>query len=470
MNFLAFDLGATSGRSVLGTLNGQGKLEMKELTRFPNAMMPLDGGLHWNIYALFEELKRGLKECARCGVVPDSVGIDTWGVDYGCVAPDGSIISLPFAYRDGRTAGAADRFFREAMPASELYRRTGIQHMDFNTAFQLYEHRRDFAQSHAAMLLFIPDLLSYMLTGEAVTEYTIASTGAIVDAAKRTLDLTILRDCGAEPRQFARLVQPGQRIGLLKEEIAREVGLPQVPIVAVAGHDTASAVAAIPATDPDFAYLSSGTWSLMGIETSAPVINSTTESHNITNEGGVCGTIRLLKNITGMWILEQCLKKWKEEGKTYTYPQLVEMAQASKEVCTIDPDDPSFTAPEDMPRAIAEYCRATGQPVPEDHGQYVRSIFGSLAKKYAKVLGVFISLSDHPVKRLHVIGGGSRNAFLNQLTADAIGLPVVAGPAEATALGNIMLQAMAAGLVPDLGAMRRLIAENVPTTTFNPAV
>lgn len=467
-SFVAFDLGATSGRSILGELTGNGKLSIKELTRFPNQMMSLNGHLTWNIYSLYEELKRGLREAASLGVTPASIGIDTWGVDYVSLAPDDSIIWLPYAYRDSQTIGAADRFFKNAMPASLLYGCTGIQHLDFNTVFQLNEHRNDFSHLNAAKFVFLPDALSYMLTGNVVTEYTIASTGALIDARRREFDHRVLETVGLDTSKFGKLVMPGHIIGNLKTEIADEVGLPAVPVVAVAGHDTASAVAAIPALDRKFAYLSSGTWSLMGIETDAPVINETTERHNITNEGGVGGTIRLLKNITGMWIVEQCLKQWKSEGVAYTYPQMVELAENSDAVCIIDPDDSSFTAPADMVATIDGYCRATGQPVPSTHGEYIRSVFESLACKYAKILDVFRSLSEYPIERLHVIGGGSRNAFLNQLTADACGIPVIAGPAEATALGNIMVQAMASGDVKNLAELRKVIADNIETVTYYP--
>lgn len=466
--FVAFDLGATSGRSILGALTADGKLTTKELTRFPNQMMPLNGHLHWNIYSLFEELKRGLREVARLGIAPTSIGIDTWGVDYVCLAADGSIIGLPYTYRDSQTIGASDRFFNNVMSATQLYGSTGIQHLDFNTVFQLNEHRNDFSHLNAAKFVFLPDALGYMLTGNIVTEYTIASTGALIDAYKQDLDNRILENLGLNTSRFGKRVMPGHVVGNLKAEIAEETGLDTVPVVAVAGHDTASAVAAIPALDRNFAYLSSGTWSLMGIETDAPVINEMTERHNITNEGGVEGTIRLLKNITGMWIVEQCLKQWKSEGCSYTYQQMVELAEKSDAVCIIDPDDASFTAPADMVAAIDEYCRATGQAVPASHGEYIRSVFESLARKYAKTLDVFRGLSEYPIERLHVIGGGSRNAFLNQLTADACGIPVISGPAEATALGNIMIQAIASGTVKNLAEMRKVIADNIETVTYYP--
>ena len=466
--FIAFDLGATSGRSILGELTVDGKLTTKELTRFPNQMMPLNGHLHWNIYSLYEELKRGLREVACMGITPTSIGIDTWGVDYVCVDPDGNFIGLPNAYRDIQTIGADGRFFENVMSATELYRHTGIQHMGFNSVFQLNEHRDDFGHRNATKFVFLPDALAYMLTGNIVTEYTIASTGSIVNAATRQLDVEVLATVGTEPAKFGPMVEPGHVVGLLKEEIAAETGMKQVKVVAVAGHDTASAVAAIPALDRNFAYLSSGTWSLMGIETDAPVINEMTERHNITNEGGVEGTIRLLKNITGMWIVEQCLKQWKSEGKDYSYPEMVALAQCSKAVCTIDPDAPDFVAPANMVAAINEYCRASNQKVPATHGEYIRSIFESLARKYAKTLDVFRGLSEYPIERLHVIGGGSRNAFLNQLTADACGIPVIAGPAEATALGNIMIQAIASGAVKNLAEMRKVIADNIETVTYYP--
>lgn len=468
MNYLAVDLGATSGRTILGQLDADGKLTMTELTRFPNAMMPLNGHLHWNIYSLFQEVKRGLAEAAKFGVEIESVGIDTWGVDYVCVGPDGNFIGLPYAYRDVQTIGADGRFFENVMSASELYRHTGIQHMGFNSVFQLNEHRNDFSHVHASRFVFLPDALAYMLTGNIVTEYTIASTGSVVNASTRQLDVEVLAAAGTEPSKFGPMVESGHVVGVLKDDIAAETGIKKIKVVSVAGHDTASAVAAIPAEDRNFAYLSSGTWSLMGVETDSPKINETTEKFNITNEGGVEGTIRLLKNITGMWIVEQCLKQWKAEGKAYSYPEMVALAQASKAVCTIDPDAPDFVAPDSMVEAINAYCRKTDQTVPASDGEYIRSIFESLAKKYADTLNVFRTLSDYPVDRLHIIGGGSRNAFLNQLTADACGVPVIAGPAEATSLGNIMLQAVAAGEVENLAHMRRIIAKNVETTSFTP--
>lgn len=472
-HFIAFDLGATSGRTILGTLQGS-QLTLEEVTRFPNQMLPLNGHFYWNIFSLYEHLKKGLAEVAKKKIPVTSIGIDTWGVDVTCLNEDDNIIGLPYAYRDPQqTVGKKEEFFREVMPADVLYARTGIQHMDFNTLFQLYAmaRRDDFNLRHARRLLFMPDALSYLLTGEMVTEYTIASTSQLLNPATRQMDEELLRAAGIRPELFGAMVEPGHRIGMLRKELCEELQIDPIPVIAVAGHDTASAVAAIPATDPDFAYLSSGTWSLMGIETQGPVINEQTTHYNITNEGGVDGTIRLLKNITGLWIVEQCLKQWRKEGTEYTYPQMVELAQAAEPfVCFIDPADPGFTNPAHMPQAILDYCARTGQTRrPQTHGEFIRVIFESLALKYRETLDVFRRLSDHPLQKLHIIGGGSRNRLLNQFTANAIGLPVYAGPSEATSIGNIMLQAKAAGAVASLGDMRKIISANVQPDEFLPA-
>ncbi len=467
--FLAVDLGATSGRTILGTIDAGGKLTTEEINRFKYKMMPIDGHLYWNIYYIFEQIKEGMAIVGRKGIVPASIGVDTWGVDYACIAEDGSLVGLPHAYRDPQLNGAKDRFFEKVMSASQLYRRTGIQHLEFNTVFQLNEYKDTFAVKAASKLAFIPDAISYLLTGNLVTEYTIASTGAILNPETRSLDTELLETIGIPAEKFGKMAEPGTVIGTLKPSIAAETGLPEVPVVAVAGHDTASAVAAVPAEDANFAYLSSGTWSLMGIESPCPVINDLTEEYNITNEGGIESTVRVLKNITGMWIVEQCLACWKKEGHDYSYPEMVALAEAAPEfLAFIDPDDAAFVCPDNMPQAIERYCKATGQKVPQTHGEFIRVIFESLALKYRWILDVFRKLASSPVKRLHVIGGGSRNRFLNQLTADAIGMEVVAGPAEGTAIGNIMLQAKADGLVNSLTEMRQIIARSIEIERFQP--
>ncbi len=463
--FIAFDLGATSGRTVLGTLTPEGVLHTEELTRFPNGMTDRDGRLFWDLDSLYSHLLEGLRKAAEKGVKAESAGIDTWGVDVvylteGCERPE-----MPYAYRDCGNAVGREEFFRDVMSAGELYRMTGIQHLDFNTVFQLYARRHQHGGDKVNTVMFIPDALSYMLTGNKVTEYTIASTGAILDPEKKDFRDETLSPSGFTKNHFPAMVEPGTTVGTLRKEVAEETGCGCIVVKAVAGHDTASAVAAVPAVDADFAYLSSGTWSLIGVETSKPVINDITERENITNEGGVFNTIRLLKNITGMWMVEQCLKKWKSEGMVYSYPEMVALAEKVPEFRTmLDPDDAAFVAPADMPEAIAEYCRIKGQPVPRDHGEYIRAIFESLALKYGHILGIFRKLADHPIKRLHVIGGGSRNEFLNRMTANAIGIPVISGPAEASAIGNIMMQAGCGSLQQ----LREIVARSIETKTFEP--
>lgn len=469
-HFVAFDLGATSGRTILGSITGN-KLEMKELTRFPNQVLPLGGHVHWNIFSLYEHLCEGLRAAAGEGVEISSIGIDTWGVDIAFVGRDGELLGMPYAYRDPQTEGAPESYFKEVMPRQEVYDCTGIQIMDFNTIYQLYALRRGgSSQLEAAdKLLFIPDALSYLLTGEMVTEYTIASTSQLLNPRTKCIEGALLEGMGIAADKFCPVVMPGHQIGLLNEQLAAATGLGRIPVVAVAGHDTASAVAAVPACNERFAYLSSGTWSLMGIETREPVITEQTFAYNITNEGGVEGTTRLLKNITGMWLLEECLKEWKHAGTEYSYPEIVRLAgEAEPFRSMIDPDDASFAHPESMTAVIQAYCQRTGQPSPDTHAELIRTIFESLALKYRMVLDRFRELAPFPIERLHVIGGGSKNALLNQFTANSTGTPVVAGPSEATAIGNIMLQAKAAGLAGSLAEMRQLIARCVPTETFTP--
>lgn len=320
--FIAFDLGATSGRTILGKLKGE-KLTLEEITRFPNQMLQWNGHFYWNIYSLYENLKKGFAEVARKGVPVTSAGIDTWGVDIVGVNADGELCGIPYAYRDPQNIGKKEEYFSNVMDAEKLYMRNGIQHMDFNTLFQLHvlNGRGCESMKAAHKILFIPDALNYMLTGKMVTEYTIASTSGMLDAIKRDWDEALLKSVNTSREQWAPLVKPGTIIGHLSPELDAEPQIPSIPVVAVAEHDTASAVAAVPATDKNFAYLSSGTWSLMGIETQEPVINQETIKHNITNEGGVDGTIRLLKNITGMWILEQCLQRWKRTAPHILIPK-----------------------------------------------------------------------------------------------------------------------------------------------------
>lgn len=464
--FFAIDLGATSGRTILGHFSDNG-LELEEINRFPNRLIEVGNHFFWDIYALYQHVIDGLKAVASRDIELTSIGIDTWGVDFVCVGRDGQFMRQPYAYRDPHTTGAPERFF-ERIPRTKVYELTGIQVMNFNSIFQLdtMRSRNDSALEAADKILFIPDALSYMLTGSMVTEYTIASTAQLVNAHTRQLEPELLKAVGLTPSHFGKFVYPGEKVGTLTPEVQKMTGLTAIPVIAVAGHDTGSAVASVPATNPNFAYLSSGTWSLMGIETDAPAITRQTEKLNFTNEGGVDGTIRLLKNICGMWLLERCRCDWKEVD----YSDLInEAGQADAFRSLINPDDHLFANPENMEAAIKEYCRQTDQPVPETRGELVRCIFESLALRYREVFENLRQLSSHPLETLHVIGGGSRNDMLNQFTANSLGVPVIAGPSEATAIGNIMIQSMAAGTVSGISEMRKLIAASIPLQSFQPA-
>ena len=467
--FLAFDLGATSGRAVIGTFEGK-DFSMEEVYRFPNAVQEKDGKFFWDIHSLFGHLKAALKGVAGRGVRIDSIGIDTWGVDFGHIGPDGSILGLPRAYRDPYTTGMPEEVFQK-VPRAELYGVTGIQIMNFNSIFQLYAQTKEgYAPlKEAKEILFMPDLLSYMLTGKKVCEYTEASTSGMMNQRTRSFEKPLLERIGVDSSVLLDIVQPGVVIGPLLKEIADETGVGEVPVVAVAGHDTASAIAAVPAADEKFAYLSSGTWSLMGIESPEPIISDASCEKNFTNEGGIEGTTRFLKNITGMWLLEQCRKVWAKEGRTYTYPQIADMARAAIAFPSrVNPDDPRFANPADMVAELKAACAESGQQQPATDGEMVSLIYHSLACRYKEMMQALQDFAPFKIDKLHVIGGGSANDLMSQLTADTIGLPVVAGPVEATAIGNLMMQAKAAGLVKDRWEMRAIVAKAFSVKEFQP--
>ena len=469
--FFAFDLGATSGRSILGTLQN-GSIQLRELTRFPNKIIRIQDKYYWDIFALFEALKEGLATAASQNIALDAIGIDTWGVDFVYLGDDGSLLSQPRSYRDPYTVGAPEEYFNR-IPKKEVYDLTGIQIMNFNSLYQLYAAKcENFSPLKAAKnILFMPDALSYLLTGEKVCEYTIASTSQLLNPVTKRFESGLFEAMGLPSSIVRPLVMPGTIIGPLAKSIAKECGLPEIPVIAVAGHDTASAVAAVPAENENFAYLSSGTWSLMGIEVQKPIITDETYQLNFTNEGGVEGTTRFLKNITGMWLLEQCRKDWEAAGRKYTYSEIVELSgSASGFSSVIDPDHPSFANPESMTSAIADYCRQSHQTIPENHAEFIHCIFNSLALKYKEVLSCLQKIAPFKIEKLHVIGGGSQNRLLNQMTADAIGIPVVAGPSEATALGNVMMQAKGLGIVQSLQEIREIIRNSVSPEIFYPQI
>ncbi len=468
-SFIAVDLGATSGRVMLSSLTEDG-ISLELVHRFSNGLLSQDSGLYWDIHSLFEEILHGLELVGKMGVEVESIGVDTWGVDFSLIGEDGQLLGLPRAYRDPYTKGIPEEFF-ERISHRQVYERTGIQIMDFNSLFQLYAQRKEgnAALEKAVNILFMPDTVSYLLTGEKVCEYTVLSTSQLMNPYSGTLDSDLLAELGIDAGLFPDIVMPGTVIGRLLPEIAALCGLPQLPVIAVAGHDTASAIAAIPAENENFAYLSSGTWSLMGIEIHEPVITDESFALNYTNEGGVDGTFRFLKNISGMWLLEQCLASWKRQGREYSYSDIMRMAvKTAPSTAYIDPDAPEFSAPEDMPAAISEWCVKHEIAAPSDDAAMVRLIFDSLAEKYAQVLDNLRSIAGFPIDVLHVIGGGSRNELLNQLTASRCGIPVVAGPVEATALGNVMIQARASGFVASLSEMRRYIRKSIETKIYRP--
>lgn len=466
--FFAVDLGATSGRTIVGSLS-DGKFDLEELTRFDNNLIETGGHFYWDIYALYFEIIKGLKLVAQRGIAIQSIGIDTWGCDFVYVGKDGAILRNPMAYRDPHTFGMMEKYFDEKVNKEKVYEKTGIQFMNFNSLFQIYAMRKagNVALENADKVLFIPDALSYMLTGKAICEYTVASTSQILNPMTKDLDEELVESLGLKRSQFGEMTSPATIIGTLTKEVQKMTGLTAIPVIAVAGHDTASAVAAVPAKNEEFAYLSSGTWSLMGIETKEAIINDRSFDLNFTNEGGIDGTTRFLKNICGMWIYERCRKEWTDAPKSHTELQAEAMRQPAFQ-CFINPDDKAFANPPSMVDAIQNYCRETGQKVPEGYAEICRCIFESLAMRYRQVFDYLKEMASFPIEVLHIIGGGSLNNYLNQFTSNSLGVKVLAGPQEGTALGNIMLQAKASGEVKDIWEMRRIIANSLELKEFLP--
>lgn len=465
--FLAFDLGASGGRGILGEL-WKDRLGIREVCRFPNRMVSVRGHLHWNIFDLFDHVKEGLRICAR-ECTPDSIGIDTWGVDFGLLARDGGILGLPYAYRDSRTDGAMESFFQK-VPRERVYELTGIQFLPLNTLFQLESMARDKSPllEVATDLLFIPDLLNYLLTGVKKTEFTFATTSQLYNPTKGDWEDELLSALGLPVSLMQKIVPPGSAVGEISAEVLQEVGISNVPVIAVATHDTGSAVAAAPAEGDDWAYISSGTWSLMGIETKAPIITRESLQLNFTNEGGVGETFRFLKNIAGLWLLQECRRAWGREDNP-GYEELLESAQTARPfTALIDPDWHEFLNPTDMPEAIYGACRKTAQKAPASRGEFVRCILESLALKYRFVLDQLQRIYSRPIDRIHMIGGGARNHLLCRFTANATGIPVIAGPVEATAIGNIMVQALSHGGLSSLGEIRDVIRHSFDVTTYVP--
>ncbi len=455
--FAAADLGAESGRVVVGALD-DGRVELEVVHRFANRAVRLPDGLHWNVAALLDGIVDGLRAAGRV----DGVGVDAWGVDYGLVDDGGRLVGLPYHHRDARTADMVDRAFAR-VPRDELYAATGIQTLAINTVFQLLADEGTASLDAAARMLLIPDLLAFWLSGEAANEITAASTTGLLDARAGAWAAQAIERLGLPERLFGALVEPGTALGPL----LTVHGVDGAPLVrAVAGHDTASAFAAAPVVDDDGAILSSGTWSLLGLELPAPELGPAAAAANLTNERGVDATTRLLKNVMGLWLVQECRRAWRD----YDYDELHRLAaEAPDDGALIDPDDEAFLAPGDMPARIAAHCERSGQRPPATPGETVRAILVSLACKYRIVLRSLERVTGRQVRRVHIIGGGARNALLCQLTADILELPVLAGPVEATALGNVLVQARGAGLVGSLAELRAIAAASARPQTFEPA-
>ncbi|MGR6968581.1 rhamnulokinase [Streptomyces cynarae] len=459
-SYAAVDLGASSGRVMVGRV-GPGTLELTEAHRFPNRPVRVPEGLRWDILSLYAGVLDGLRAAGQV----DSVGIDSWAVDYGLLDADGALLGNPVHYRDARTEGIAEKVWA-TVPAHELYATTGLQYAPFNTLYQLTAARSTAQLDRAERLLLIPDLLTYWLTGEQGTELTNASTTQLIDPRTRDWAYGVAARLDIDLSLFAPLRRPGDPAGVLRPEVLDETGLEgPVPVTTVGSHDTASAVAAVPAVGERFAYICTGTWSLAGLELQAPVLTEESRAANFTNELGLDGTVRHLRNIMGLWLLQECVREWGD-------PDLPELLSAAAEVpalrSVVDAGDAAFLAPGRMPARIAEACRASGQPVPDSPAEVTRCILDSLALAHRRAVSEAQRLADHPVDVVHIVGGGTRNTLLCQLTADACGLPVVAGPTEAAALGNVLVQARAHGLVGDRAEMRRLLAATQPLTRYEP--
>lgn len=463
----AVDLGASGGRVMAGRV-GPGILELREAHRFPNLPVRIGGTLHWDILGLYREVVDGLRAAAD-GCELASAGIDSWGVDYGLIDSSGALLGNPVHYRDRRTEGAVERVLAR-IPARELYAVTGIQQLPFNTVCQLVAAEGTPQLRAAATLLLIPDLLGYWLTGSAGAEITNASTTQLLDVRERTWSRPLIDRAGIAPAIFPALRRPGEVVGELLPEVAAGAGLPpDLPVVAVGSHDTASAVAGVPAQGENFAYISCGTWSLVGMELDRPVLTEASRAANFSNETGVDGTVRYLRNVAGLWLLQESLRTWAADDAADLDDLLAAAARLPALRWVIDADDPALVAPGDMPARMAAACAALGQDPPNDRAETVRSILDSLALAHRRALLDVQELSGRHADTVHLVGGGARNELLCQLTADACGLPVVAGPVEASAVGNILVQARALGVAPgDLAGLRGLIRASSRLRRFQP--
>ena len=465
---LAFDFGASSGRAIIGCFDGD-KITLEEVHRFSNDPVSVGGTVYWDVLRLFYEIKQGIVKAKIAGGF-DSIGIDTWGVDFGLIDSEGKLMENPVHYRDTRTAGLVEESFK-TMPKEKLYGITGIQFMELNTLFQLISLKkyRPWMLDRADKMLFMPDLFAYMLTGKMCAEYSIASTSQLIDLETKSWSEEILDAFGIKKSLFAPLVKPGTVLGELSKEICEECGVDPVPVISVCGHDTQSAITSVPCEDGDFAFLSSGTWSLFGTELDRPIVNETSMNINITNEGGFDDSTGFLKNIIGLWLIQESRRQWKREGEEYSYADLEKLALAAEPFkCFIDPDAPEFVPHGNIPERVREFCRRTGQYVPETVGEVMRCIYESLAMKYRLTFEKLRECTkrDYPV--IHVIGGGTKDGLLCQMTANSCDRTVKAGPIEATVMGNVAVQLMSDGSVDNIGQARKIIADSSELKIFEP--
>ena len=466
---LAFDLGAESGRGVVGLFDGS-KLELEVIHRFANGAVRTLDSLHWDVLALHNAMLETLRLAAAVHGSIDSLGVDTWGVDFALLGHGGVLLGNPRHYRDPHTENIMEEAFRR-VSRQDIFRQTGIQFMRFNTLFQLLAMRRDRSPllDAAETLLFMPDLFHYFFTGIKVNELTNASTSQMLDPRTRTWAYDLMAAFGLPAKLLGTLVQPGTVLGPLRTSIVSETGINAAPVIAPATHDTASAVAAVPVSSDSWAYISSGTWSLMGVELPQPLVNDAALEANFTNEGGVGGTTRFLKNIMGLWLVQECRRAWERAGKKYDYDDLTRQAEAAPPFASlVNPNDESFILPANMPAALADFCRRTGQPAPEAPGGTVRCALESLALCYRWVLDKLEALTGRRAEVIHIVGGGSQNALLNQFTADACDRPVLAGPVEATAIGNVLVQALGLGVLGSLADARDVVRRSFEVRTFTP--
>ncbi len=467
--YLAFDLGAESGRGVLGLFDGR-ELRLEVVHRFPNGGVRTLDTLHWDVLRLHGEMLQTLRLCAADFGGVESIGVDTWGVDVALLGRDGTLLGNPRHYRDPHTEGVMEQAFAR-VPRYEIYQQTGLQFMRFNTLFQLLAMQRDRSPllDVAETMLFIPDLFHFFFTGVKVNEFTDASTSQMLDPTTRQWAYGLVQRFGLPTRLLGTIVQPGTVLGPLRASVAAETGLTPAPVIAPASHDTGSAVAAVPAGSGTWAYISSGTWSLMGVELAKPLVSEAAMAYNFTNEGGVGGTVRFLKNIMGLWLVQECRRAWERAGTAFSYEDLTKLAEAAPPfVSLINPDETGFILPASMPAAIADFCKRSGQPAPADPGATVRCALESLALCYRRVFERLEELTGQRIEVIHVVGGGSQNALLNQFTADACNRMVLAGPVEATAIGNVVVQAIGLRALGSLAEAREVVRRSFEVKTFEP--